>query len=107
MLSVTFGWRIILVLNQDIFSELPCNYHVCFKFQIGNSLYDEEGAKIINTIMEKAAKNNVTITLPKDFVTGDKFGEDATAGTATVASGIPAGCMVNMNSVVIVGINLI
>lgn len=61
--------------------------------EIGNSLYDEEGAKIINTIMEKAAKNNVTITLPSDFVTGDKFGEDAKVGQATVASGIPAGCM--------------
>jgi len=44
--------------------------------------------------MEKAAKNKVQIHLPTDFVTGDKFGEDAAVGQATVASGIPAGCMV-------------
>lgn len=45
--------------------------------------------------MEKAAKNNVTITLPSDFVTGDKFAEDATVGSSTVESGIPDGCMVS------------
>lgn len=44
--------------------------------------------------MDKAAKNNVTITLPSDFVTGDKFAEDATVGSATVETGIPDGCMV-------------
>lgn len=43
--------------------------------------------------MDKAAKNNVTITLPSDFVTGDKFAEDATVGSATVETGIPDGCM--------------
>ena len=62
--------------------------------QIGNSLYDEEGSKIVSKLMEKAAKNNVQIHLPQDFVTGDKFAEDATVGQATVASGIPAGSMV-------------
>jgi len=44
--------------------------------------------------VEKAKANNVTITLPVDFVTGDKFAETATVGNATVESGIPAGCMV-------------
>jgi 3-phosphoglycerate kinase len=67
---------------------------VCFA-QIGNSLYDEEGAKIVQRLMEKAKANNVTITLPTDFVTGDKFAEDAKVGSATVASGIPAGTMVS------------
>lgn len=61
--------------------------------KIGNSLYDEEGSKIIKNLMDKAAKNNVTITLPSDFVTGDKFAEDATVGSATVEEGIPDGCM--------------
>lgn len=65
-----------------------------FAFQIGNSLYDEEGSKIVNRLMEKASKNKVQIHLPSDFVTGDKFAEDATVGQATVASGIPAGSMV-------------
>ena len=62
--------------------------------QIGNSLYDEEGAKIVKGLMEKAKKNNVQIHLPVDFVTGDKFAEDAAVGTATKESGIPDGCMV-------------
>uniref|UniRef100_K1QCC1 Phosphoglycerate kinase n=1 Tax=Magallana gigas TaxID=29159 RepID=K1QCC1_MAGGI len=50
-------------------------------------------SKIIKNLMDKAAKNNVTITLPSDFVTGDKFAEDATVGSATVETGIPDGCM--------------
>lgn len=61
--------------------------------QIGNSLFDEEGAKIINDLLEKAKKNNVQIHLPVDFVTADKFAEDAATGTADVESGIPDGWM--------------
>lgn len=52
--------------------------------------------------MDKAAKNNVTITLPMDFVTGDKFAEDATVGSATVESGIPDGHMVRNQQRIIV-----
>ncbi|KFM66980.1 Phosphoglycerate kinase 1, partial [Stegodyphus mimosarum] len=59
--------------------------------EIGNSLYDEEGSKIIGNLMEKAKKNGVQIHLPEDFVTADKFAEDAATGTATVESGIPKG----------------
>ncbi|ODM89576.1 putative phosphoglycerate kinase [Orchesella cincta] len=60
---------------------------------IGSSLYDEEGAKIINNILEKAEKNKVKIHLPVDVVTADKFAEDAKVGSADVASGIPDGWM--------------
>eukprot|EP00061_Rhincodon_typus_P014935 g42328.t1 len=60
---------------------------------IGSSLYDEEGAKIVNDLMAKAKKNGVIITLPEDFVTADKFDENANVGTATVAAGIPANWM--------------
>lgn len=60
---------------------------------IGNSLYDEEGAKIVGRLLEKAKKNNVTIHLPVDFVTADKFAEDAQTGVADVAAGIPDGWM--------------
>lgn len=63
-------------------------------FQIGTSLYDEEGAGIVKELMAKAEKNGVKITLPVDFVTADKFDENAKTGTATVAAGIPAGWMV-------------
>ena len=43
--------------------------------------------------MSKAEKNGVKITLPVDFVTADKFDENAKTGQATVASGISAGCL--------------
>merc|ERR1712217_603218 len=43
---------------------------------IGSSLYDEEGAKIVPEIMEKAKKLGVEIILPVDFVLSSKFGED-------------------------------
>lgn len=46
-------------------------------FQIGTSLYDAEGAKIVTKLMEKAAKNNVKVHLPVDFITADKFDENA------------------------------
>ncbi|CRL01468.1 CLUMA_CG014187, isoform A [Clunio marinus] len=61
--------------------------------EIGGSLFDEEGAKIVQSLVEKAKKNNVQLHLPVDFVTGNKFGEDAEVGVATVESGIPAGSM--------------
>lgn len=61
--------------------------------EIGNSLYDEEGAKIVNKLMDKAKANNVQIHLPVDFITGDKFAEDAAVGTSKVADGVPAGHM--------------
>lgn len=56
---------------------------------IGTSLYDENGAKIVPALMEKAAKNNVKIHLPVDFVTADKFAADAQVGAATLEEGIP------------------
>lgn len=61
--------------------------------KIGASLFDDEGAKIVKTLVEKAEKNKVQLHLPVDFVTGDKFAEDATVGVATVESGIPDGWM--------------
>jgi len=61
--------------------------------KIGNSLYDEEGSKIVQKLMDKAKANNVQIHLPVDFITGDKFAEDAAVGTSSVADGVPDGCM--------------
>jgi 3-phosphoglycerate kinase len=62
--------------------------------QIGKSLFDEEGAKIVPSLMEKAKERNVTMTLPVDFVTGDRFDEHAEVGSATVEEGIPGDSMV-------------
>ncbi|KAF5098573.1 hypothetical protein DV451_003307 [Geotrichum candidum] len=59
--------------------------------KIGNSLFDEEGAKIVADLVKKAKENNVEIVLPVDYVVGDKFGKDAKVETATDESGIPDG----------------
>ncbi|POS76448.1 phosphoglycerate kinase [Diaporthe helianthi] len=60
---------------------------------IGNSLFDEAGAKTVRQLVEKAKKNNVKIVLPVDFITADKFDKDANTGTATDKEGIPEGWM--------------
>ena len=57
-------------------------------------MYDEAGSQIVTKILEKAQKNNVLLHFPVDFVTADKFAEDASTGTATVESGIPDEWMV-------------
>jgi len=66
--------------------------------QIGKSLFDQEGSKIVQKLMDKAKSKNVTITLPLDFVTGDKFDEKATVGQATVKDGIKGNNMVDTSA---------
>jgi len=61
--------------------------------EIGTSLFDEEGAKLVPEIMEKAKEKGVEIVLPVDFVISSKFGEDGEIKTATTADGIPEGFM--------------
>merc|ERR1712014_178576 len=60
---------------------------------IGTSLYDEEGAKIVPEIVEKAKKLGVEIILPVDFTISSKFGEDGEIKSSTKAEGIPDGFM--------------
>jgi len=60
---------------------------------IGTSLYDEEGAKIVPEIMEKAKAKGVEIILPVDFIISSKFGEDGEIKTADKSGGIPDGFM--------------
>jgi phosphoglycerate kinase len=59
--------------------------------RIGKSVYDQEGAKIVRGIMDKAGSKGVTIHLPSDFVTADAFSETANRGYATLEEGIPDG----------------
>lgn len=61
--------------------------------KIGKSLFDEEGSKLVQGIMEKAKAKNVKVVLPVDYVTGDNFSADAKVGYATDADGIPDGWM--------------
>lgn len=66
---------------------------VLHNMKIGNSLYDEAGAQIVNELMEKAKEKNVKIHLPVDFICGDKFAEDATVTTTTLEHGVEDGKM--------------
>jgi len=60
---------------------------------IGASLYDDEGAKIVPDLIEKAKKNGKEIILPIDYVVADKFAADAATKAADDSSGIPDGWM--------------
>ena len=59
--------------------------------QIGDSLFDEDGAKIVPELFKKAQEKGKKIHLPVDWITADKFDAAANTGTATLKSGIPAG----------------
>ena len=64
---------------------------IVYGMKIGNSLFDEEGAKIVEGLVNKAKEKNVELVFPVDYVTGDKFGPDSSVGAATDESGIPDG----------------
>lgn len=61
--------------------------------EIGKSLFDQEGSKIVQNIIEKAKAKNVKLHFPVDYVTASKFAADADSGTATDETGIPADYM--------------
>uniref|UniRef100_A0A915ECD4 Phosphoglycerate kinase n=1 Tax=Ditylenchus dipsaci TaxID=166011 RepID=A0A915ECD4_9BILA len=56
---------------------------------IGKSLYDEEGSKIVQKLMDKAKSKNVKIHLPVDFVIADKIEENAATSVVDKKAGIP------------------
>jgi len=60
---------------------------------IGKSLYDEDGAKIVQEIMDSAKEKGVEIVLPCDFVVSDEFSETGDIKTTGVGEGIPEGYM--------------
>jgi len=66
-------------------------HKVLNNMEIGKSIFDPEGAKIVPELMAKAKAKGVQIHLPVDFIAADKFSPDANTQPATVASGIPAG----------------
>jgi len=66
---------------------------VLHNMSIGASLYDEEGSKIVQEIMDKAKAKGVKIVLPVDFITSSKFGEDGTIEAAAMADGVKEGMM--------------
>jgi len=61
--------------------------------EIGTSLFDSEGAKIVGELVEKAKARGVRLVLPVDYVCADKFDPNPATRAADDASGIPAGWM--------------
>ncbi len=59
--------------------------------KIGNSIFDEEGSKIINVIMKKADEKGVKIHFPTDFVCSEKPEETSESKLFDINSGIPDG----------------
>merc|ERR1712010_330126 len=61
---------------------------------IGASLFDEEGAKLVPEILKAAKDANVEIILPVDFTVSSKFGEDGEIKEGvTLEEGVPDGFM--------------
>lgn len=58
---------------------------------IGSSLFDEDGYKIVDNLLAKAERNNVKIHLPIDFVCGDKLDATSEVALHNLDSGIPEG----------------
>jgi len=61
--------------------------------EIGESLFDPEGAKIVAELVEKAKSRGVAIILPVDYVCADKFDPNAATRPADDSTGIPKGWM--------------
>ncbi|MEO0453225.1 MAG: phosphoglycerate kinase [Verrucomicrobiota bacterium] len=58
---------------------------------IGNSLFDEEGAKIAPELVEKAKEKGVNLHFPIDYLCADDFSADAKTQAADDSTGIPEG----------------
>ena len=61
--------------------------------EIGGSLFDAEGAKLVPDLAAKAKARGVKLIFPVDYVCGDGFSADAMTQAADDSTGIPAGWM--------------
>ncbi|KAF0982913.1 hypothetical protein FDP41_010892 [Naegleria fowleri] len=62
---------------------------VCFGVSIGKSLFDEEGSKIVEGLLEKAKKNGVKLHFPIDHVCANAVNDTAEKTVYTDEQGIP------------------
>ncbi|MEX1111685.1 MAG: phosphoglycerate kinase [Chthoniobacterales bacterium] len=58
--------------------------------EIGGSLFDPEGAKMVADLAAKAKERKVNLIFPVDFVCADAFSPEANTQAADETSGIPA-----------------
>ncbi|KAJ7702457.1 phosphoglycerate kinase [Mycena rosella] len=70
----------LIICGGMAYTFLKKEYNV----QIGASIYDEEGAANVEALVKKAKDKNVKLVFPVDFITADKFANDAKTGDATV-----------------------
>ncbi|KAM7448957.1 phosphoglycerate kinase [Porites harrisoni] len=62
---------------------------VLHNMEIGKSLFDEEGSKLIQKICDKAKEKGVNLHFPIDFVATSKFAEDTETKLTNLETGIP------------------
>ena len=66
---------------------------VAKNMEIGTSLFDQDGAKMVPDILKKAEEKGVKIVFPVDLVCANKFDKDAESKEVQVSDGVPAGWM--------------
>ena len=64
-----------------------------FNNEIGNSLFDEEGFRLIPEIIENAKKHNTHLIYPTDFICNDNFANGGNITHKDLTTGIPQGFM--------------
>jgi phosphoglycerate kinase len=60
-----------------------------YKMEIGKSIYDEEGGKIVSEIVQMAKEKNVELIFPEDFVVSNEIKEGAESSIVNLTNGIP------------------
>lgn len=64
---------------------------VHFNVNIGESIFDKNGANIVAELMAKAEAKGVKMHFPVDYATADAFSETANVGVADDSTGVPDG----------------
>jgi len=93
------GDKIPLIKNLlNVVDELIIGGGMAFTFlkvlkgmEIGKSLFDEEGAKMVHELVNKAKEKKVKIHLPVDFREGDSKNKDCKVQDAYLKTGITPG----------------
>ena len=61
--------------------------------EIGTSLFDADGAKLVPELVAQATARGVKLIFPVDYICADKFDPQVATQSATDATGIPVGWM--------------
>lgn len=62
-----------------------------YNMEIGKSLFDQEGFKIVDEILAKAQEKGVKLHFPIDFVAAEELKQEAETKICTIEEGIPEG----------------